>query len=220
MRRVFRLAAAVLVGLIAPCVVRGETIGAAVVARSVTDTAAGSIFALNSGFTQAGTLTSWSYYNDNPAQAGFVVTPLLLSVSGGNYIITGVGTPGANAATGAQSFGFGLTSGSAAVGPGTLFGWKDGTDPDPSQTGVIQFDFVGAPSAGTQQWFFGGHSGDLFAGSNLGAGLVLGAGVGQPDRDYSLQATATAVPEPASLTLLAASTLGLLGYGWRRKRPA
>ena len=31
---------------------------------------------------------------------------------------------------------------------------------------------------------------------------------------------AIGVPEPASLTLLATGALGLLGYGWRRRRQA
>ena len=37
--------------------------------------------------------------------------------------------------------------------------------------------------------------------------------------DFDAQ-PASAVPEPASLTLLATGALGLLGYGWRRRRSA
>ena len=73
MRRVVGLAAVALVGLVVPSAVRGETIGAAVMPRSLTDTATGSIFALNGGFTQPGTISSWSFYNNNPGQIGQVI---------------------------------------------------------------------------------------------------------------------------------------------------
>jgi hypothetical protein len=50
--------------------------------------------------------------------------------------------------------------------------------------------------------------------------LEFGGSVGT---EFSTRATAriNVVPEPASLTLVGLGTLGLLGYGWRRrKRPA
>lgn len=215
-RIVAGLTFALLITLITPCLACGETIGAPLVHRTITDTAAGSIFALNSGFAESGRLTDWAFYNDDTSQIGLVVTPLLLDVVGGNYVITGVGTPHANLATGVQSFSFELTSGSDTVSPGSLFGWKDGTDADRSHTGVIQFDFVGSPVAGTQQWFFYGHAGDLFPGSNLGGGFLLGTDVDQPDRDYSVQATV--VSEPTSVTLWGFGLLALLAYSWRHTR--
>ena len=180
---------ALLLGFITPCLAQ-ETIGAPLVNRALTDTAAGSIFALNSGFTKPGTLTTWAFYNDNPDQIGLVVTPLILELVGTDYIIRGVGTPQANDASGAQSFSFGLMSGSDKVDQNFLFGWKDGTDDNSSQRGVIQFDFVNVPAAGEQQWFGGGHAFDLLLDNDLGVGILLGAGVGQLDRDYSVQATA------------------------------
>ena len=183
------LTSALLLGFITPCLAQ-ETIGAPLVARALTDTAAGSIFALNGGFTQPGTLITWGFYNDNPSQIGKVLTPLILELVGTEYIIRGIGTPQTNDASGAQSFCFGLVSGSDQVDQNFLFGWKDGTDDVAGQTGVIQFDFVDAPAAGTQQWFRGGHAFDLVPDQNLGVGILLGAGVNQMDRDYSVQASA------------------------------
>ena len=181
-----------------------ETIGAALISRTFTDGALGSIFALNSGFTQSGTLSSWSFFNNNVGDNGKVITPLLLDIEGGDYIIKGVGTSRTNDGTGIQSFSFGLTNGSDAVGPGILFGWKDGSNANPGQSGVPEGDFVGSPSSGTQQFLGSGHSGDLSAGTDLASGVLVGAGFAQPDRDYSIQATtiAATAPEPGTIAFL------------------
>ncbi|MEQ1638887.1 MAG: hypothetical protein ABL903_19685 [Methylococcales bacterium] len=203
--------------IITPYAAYGSTIGAPLVNRALTDTAGGTIYALNTGFNQSGILSNWAFYNDNPTQIGYEITPLLLDVVGGDYVIIGVGTSRTNSATGVQTFNFGLTAGTDTVSPNLLFGWKDGTDTDPAQTGVIELDFVNSATVGTQQFFgsglpgVSGHSGDLFPGSNLGAGRTMGVDVGQLDRDYSIQATVSAVPVPAAMYLFGSSLIGLLG---------
>ena len=217
------IAFAIFTAFVAPtAAVAAETIGAPVIDRPINDGALGSIFVLNSGFTQPGVLASFSYYNNDATKIGDAVTPLLFSVSGGNYTITGVGAAGVNAATGAQSFAFALTSGSSAVGPGILFGWKDGTVTD-TQPGVVDLDFANPAAAGTQQYFGAGlagvgsgYMGVMTAGTNLGAGRVLGGSFGQADRDYSIQATA--VPEPATMTLACLGGLFLVGMRLRSER--
>jgi hypothetical protein len=184
-----------------------ETIGAPLVQRTQTDLVGGEVFALNNGFTVAGQLTDWAFFNNNPGQVGKIVTPLLFQKLGADYVLVGVGAARTNLGTGIQSFSFSLTAGSDSVAPGYLFGWKDGTDADAMQTGVIQFDFVGSPVAGTQQWFYTGnwaigHSGNLVPGFNFSPGSALGSDVVpvQPNRDYSVQATVV-VPEPSTLAL-------------------
>jgi hypothetical protein len=189
----------------------GATIGAPLIDRAITDTSEGAIYALNTGFSQSGILNNWAFYNDNPTQIGFEITPLLLDKVGGDYVIIGVGTSRTNSATGVQIFDFGLTAGTDTVSPNLLFGWKDGTDANPAQTGVAEFDYVNTTAIGTQQYFGGGHSADLFSGSNLGAGRTLGVDVGQLDRNYSIQATVSAVPVPAAVYLFGSSLIGLLG---------
>jgi hypothetical protein len=215
----FTLAA--MLGL-APANIPAETIGAPLMARSSGDWVLGQIYILNNGFTTAGVLTSWSIFNSNPGDAGKALTPFLAQKVGSDYILLGIGASRTNNSSGIQSFSFDLTSGSDVVAPGYLFGWKDGTDADAFQSGVIQFDFVGFPAAGTQQWFFSGNagvgfSGNLTPGNNLGAGVSLGSDVNQLDRDYSVQATVT-VPEPSALALGILAAAGFLARARRAQR--
>ena len=190
--------------------VHAGTIGQDLIDHSLQDTAAGSIFAYNSeSFPASEMVTSWSVYSD----VGGVVTPLIFEMVGGEYIIRGVGTSRTSDASGIQTFDFDVTAGSAMVQPGYLLGWKDGTDADATQTGVIDLE-IGAPSTGDYQWFVGGHSGDLTDGSNLGVGVNLIGTYGQV-RDYSVQFTT--IPEPSACVLLGLGMLSLLGYTRRRR---
>jgi len=49
---------------------------------------------------------------------------------------------------------------------------------------------------------------------SLGVSITFASGIASPN----LQPSATAAPEPASLTLLGLGAAGLLGYGWRRRK--
>ncbi len=150
-----------------------ETVGEPAIARGVTDTASGSIFVLaTAGFSQVGDVTEWIVYSTTT----FPITPILVRLeASGNYLITGIGATRTSTGTGAQTNAFALVSGSARVGPGYFFGWKDGSN--------------GGNSAGVPAWTDGGAAGvrwfqqhtSFTVNENLGAGSFF-------NRAYSLQA--------------------------------
>ncbi|MFT5526743.1 MAG: hypothetical protein ACI9HK_004723, partial [Pirellulaceae bacterium] len=153
--------------------VAGETIGNPIVSRAGPDGANGSIFVSDGNpFTQTGPLTSWSMYSDNTLQ----ITPLILELVGGGYIIRGIGTTRTSDGSGAQSFDFGLVGGSDAVGSGYYFGWKDGSNGG-NNTGVFPFDNGGS---GSVRWF-STHT-TFSPAESLGSGTAFA-------RVYSFQAT-------------------------------
>jgi hypothetical protein len=196
--------------------IQAETIGNPLVSRDNIDNAHGAVFVDLDGFTQgARFVNTFSFFNNVVADDTLQVTPLIFHEVAGNYIISGVGSPVTNAGDGAQTFAFNLTSGSADVGPGYFFGYKNGTDANPSQTGVIEFSYS-TPAVTSETYFGEGHSGDLSVGTNLGAGNFLDPTFGGGYRVYSLQATS--VPEPASCILAGLGVLGLLMVARRRRK--
>lgn len=192
-----------------------ETIGAPLVQRSIIDLARGSIFALNDGFSSGGVLSSWSFFNLDGGTVGRYITPLIFSKSGSGYIIQAVGESRRNDGSGLQTFTFSSVSRAPLVQAGMLFGWKQGQDADPNTQGIVEFDVVPQVSAGTQQFFGEYHAGDLVLNKNLGLGMELNASAGS-FRDYSIQATISAVPEPEAFALALAG-IGIAGLATRRK---
>lgn len=189
-----------------------ETVGNEIVNRSEIDAAAGAIFVELDGFTQAGEVSSFAFYNDDPGTAGRQLTPLLFEQIGNEFLIRGVGASVANAGTGEQNFAFQLMEGSNLVEPGWFFGYKNGTDEDATTVGIAEFDYV---SGATSERYFGvGFSGNLDPGVNLGGGIFLGPNINQIERVYSV--SATSVPEPASIGVLATGAFGILTIRRRR----
>jgi hypothetical protein len=186
---------------------QAQTAGYPLVARSLYDGAVGSLFVVTSnGFTTAGSVTSWGFF-DNGQPTSFQITPVILQLSGGAYSVTGVGTTRTNTASSlAQTFAFGLTAGSATVGPNFFIGWRDGNSSGTVQNaGVPAYD-DGTP--GSVRWF----------GS---VNPIIGAtptSQGDFSRTYSIQTSvAASAPEPGSIALLATIALPLTRAVRRRK---
>jgi hypothetical protein len=66
------------------------------------------------------------------------------------------------------------------------------------------------------------YNGQTFASLGVTPGTYVWEWGAEADQSFTLQIgpAATAAPEPASLTLLGIGALGLLGYGWRRRKQA
>ncbi len=211
---------AAIASILFPALVHAETIGNPLVpgtASPPVDTAQGAIFVENQGFSIPGShLLSFGFYDNLPAENGLLVTPIIFHNTGSGFVVSGVGSPVINASTGAQTFAFSLAAGSADVGPGYYFGYKNGTDANPNQTGVIEFSFSG--SAVPSESYFGTNlSNDLIpVGTNLGAGTFLGPNINQDYRIYSVQATAT--PEPSTFVLGGLGAAGLIVAARRRRK--
>ncbi|MEX2186527.1 MAG: PEP-CTERM sorting domain-containing protein [Pirellulales bacterium] len=161
-----------------------ETIGNPVIDRPTVDGAVGSLFVMSGNpFTAAGSVDSWSFFNNNfvpppPKQ----ITPLIVEDVGGTFAITGIGQTRTSTGVGAQQYDFDLVAGSAEVGPGRFLAWKDGGN-GTDNTGVAPFNENLGQSV---KWFGATHT-TFSAGENLGAGQAF-------PRTYSISATSDAIP--------------------------
>ena len=155
-----------------------DQVGNPLVNAPIQDTANGSIFVNSESFAQTGgSIDTWGFYDDNTP--GRQITPLLLSKSGAQWEIVGVGTTRTSTGGGAQNHDFGLVSGSDATGPGVFLGWKDGSNGG-NNLGVPEWT-NGGP--GWVEWFGGGQT-SFSPGDNKGTALFL-------NRTYSLTGTTT-----------------------------
>jgi hypothetical protein len=150
-----------------------EIVGNAIVARGATDGAIGSIFMHDQSFSTTGTLQNWSFFHQD---AGLKITPVIYTLSGGQYTITGIGATRPVTGAGSQTFDFDLVSGSAAVGPNSFFGWKDGGN--------------GTNNGGVPEYDDGGPAVDWLGPNNtsFSVGQTLGVAAGGLPRTYSMSA--------------------------------
>ncbi len=152
-----------------------EIIGNPLVARARTTSSSGTVFLLlDHPFTRSGELDEWAFFSDTDR----AITPLIFEENGATYSISGVGRTRTSVdGGGAQRFPFELEAGSASVGPGYFFGWKDGGD-GLNNAGVPAY----TQDNGENVLWFGQYP-NLSAGLDVGAGSVL-------ERTYSVEATA------------------------------
>jgi hypothetical protein len=80
---------------------------------------------------------------------------------------------------------------------------------EPNGTGSLLYQAALDPAG---QWYFRAMASDATS---------AGFGDGQAELDlYSFSATLAPTPEPSTFALLAAGVIGLMGYGWRRRKAA
>jgi hypothetical protein len=143
----------------------------------------------------------------------------VLGNKAGVYPILGIVAIGPSSATGADEY-QGFTGPSSLGGGGQTF----------ASSGSGDFIDIGAGFLDVPVGYVSGHSlsdtstydNKTFAKLGVTPGTYVWTwGTGTHADSFTLQVgPATATPEPASLTLLGIGAVGLLGYGWRRRRRA
>jgi hypothetical protein len=156
-------------GLVDPAV---QVVGHALISRSTVDGAVGGLFIQTSApFTETGTVDRWHLFG---GVSGRSLTPVLVFNSNGTYVVTGIGTT-RTVVAGLQSLAFDLVAGSAEVGPGHYFAWKDGSV-GANNAGSISY---AVSSEGTMHYF--ANRTTFSVGEDLGPGIFY-------ERQYSVQA--------------------------------
>lgn len=162
--------------------------------------------------TPAGTsgyVTSYSFFADTSGTGD--ITPLILSgVSNGDgtmtFTVTGVGADVTlTDVDQEETFAFDLTSGSAAVGPNSYFGFYN------TNGSLVTFNYDNN-GAGTYLTNGGLGVGNTYTGQDVSLNYN---GSGLNDRTYQINADIATTPEPSTFSLMG---LGLLGIGGVVKR--
>ena len=197
--------------------VSADTIGNPVIERTYIDTCDGCSFALDAPLAPgSGALLSWSFYADTTGRS---ITPILYTLTGGNFVIVGIGATRTVTTLGVNTDPFGLVAGTDAVtGSNFYFGYRDGgASLGSGNPGTVS---ISDSATGTLMYYFGnGLPSPENVGIAVGQTMVLGSvGGGILSRNYSISAT-TAVPEPATIafTGLGLLAVGLLGRRFSRR---
>lgn len=190
-----------------------EQVGWGTTQGPLVDTAAGVTGVMDDhGFTLEGKVDQWHFFSDSSATDRFV-TPLLFEVNGdGTFDIVGVGTPRQNTNAGLQMHEFELVAGTDEVGPGIVPGWWDGNFlTGIANLGVIEWkNGIGTGSIPLFQDLNGVALGEIY-----GPGSNSGFGTAPFVRQYSINFSTQAIPEPATAML---AMFGAAGLMLRRRR--
>ncbi len=191
----------------------GDTIGNPVIERVDHDTCVGCSFALATPFAPAsGTLSTWSFFADTTGRS---ITPILYTLTGGQFDIVGIGTTRTVTTLGVNTDPFGLVTGTDAVtGSNFYFGYRDGGAIfGTGNEGTVSLSYT---STGTLMYYFGNGSPDGPENVGISVGqTMLGGGLLQ--RNYSISATTVPEPMTASVAVFGLLALGFLGRRFSRR---
>ena len=192
-----------------------DVLGSPLIQRLETDSCTGCLFAyaVVPGADANQTLSSWAFYADaaptSPRPGGNLITPILFSPTG---TVLGIGTTQTVTSPGAQSYSFGLASGSNVIQAGDLLGWRDGgTAANSGNNGTISLFLDGGPGIHYYSCVVQGTC--AFSGSVAVGDTFALENASTTARSYSAEFTTT--PEPGFYGALTLG-LGVLIFRWCR----